>query len=645
MASIELNAEQKPASEYTKALQYEVAEKLDIDRENADNSECEYAARHCILPLEEGYSIKTAGGQEAWNLDGYQFLKRDKISDTVNPSLWLNGKASLEAGVFEVLPGKIYQVRGVDIANITFVRSKTGWIVMDVTTCIESASSGIALLEKAIGEDVKGNIRAVIISHSHMDHFGGIKGVVDEKNVGPLSSGKIPVIVPAGFDTETVKENVFAGPAMMRRSGYQFGMRLRAGERGKVSAGLGINMSHGTVSYIAPTDFISEDTTLVIDGLEVVFQLTPGTEAPAEMNNYFPEYRAFWAAENCTATLHNLYPIRGAQLRDSDGWWRYIMEAYIKFGDKTDVVFQSHHWPHENTADDPDMVKRYLLDTAATYKYIHDKTLYFANRGKTEKETAKLVKMPESLEKSWYTRPYYGSREINVRAVFNKYLGFYNADPVTLDPLTEREEAEMFLEYAGSDEYVLEKAFEDFEKGEYRKAARAAGYIVSARPDNERARFLCADALEQLGYQAESSIWRNAYLVRAAELRENAAPLEFREAGGDIVKSMPTRLKLAYLGTVVDSKAFEDLNEEFDLSVISESGEVKEIYRIYLYKGTLLYSEDKEIGSEKYAKIPEKVLPALLIGQIDKAADLIDTNCFELLRKIGSAVRSPFSPE
>lgn len=645
MSLQELNADQKNASEYTKKHQSETAQFLEINRNNAYNAECEYAKRHCILPLEEGFSIKTSDGRIAWSLEGFRFLKQKEVAETVNPSLWLNGKASLEAGVFEVVPGKIYQVRGVDIANITFVRSRTGWIVMDVTTCVESASCGVALLEKAIGEDVKNRIRAVIISHSHMDHFGGIRGVVDEADVGPLSGGKIPIIVPAGFDTETVKENVFAGPAMLRRSGYQFGMRLKAGARGKVCAGLGLNMSNGTVSYIAPTDYISEDTTLTIDGLEVVFQLTPGTEAPAEMNNYFPEYRAFWAAENCTATLHNLYPIRGAQLRDSDGWWRYIMEAYIRFGDRTDVVFQSHHWPHENTADDPEMVKRYLLDTAATYKILHDRTLYFANRGKTEKETAKLVKIPESLEKSWYVRPYYGSREINTRAVFNKYLGFYNADPVTLDPLTESEEAEMFLEYAGSADRVLEKAAEDLARGEYRKASTAAGYVVRVEPENEKARYICADALEQLGYQAESSIWRNAYLVRASELREHEAPQEFTAAGNDIVKNMSTRLKLAYLGTVLDNDLFADYNEEFDLAVTGDKGELKEIYRIYLYKGSFLYSEVKESRSEKYARIPDKALSALLIGQIEKVRSLIDTNCFELLSAISGSVRSPFRPE
>ncbi|MBP5249766.1 MAG: MBL fold metallo-hydrolase [Lachnospiraceae bacterium] len=642
MAAYDFNTEQKPASEYTRKRHFEVARKLSIDLLHAKNDECEYASRHCILPLEEGYSIKAPDGHTVWSLEGFKFLKQEAVSDTVNPSLWLNGRSSLAAGVFEVVKGKIFQVRGVDIANITFVRSRTGWIVLDVTTCVESAAAGVSLLEKALGEDVKNNIRAVIISHSHMDHFGGIRGVVKKEDVGPLGSGKIPVIVPGGFDTETVKENVYAGPAMLRRSGYQFGLGIAPGEKGKVSAGLGIDMSNGTVSYIAPTDFITEDTTLTIDGLTVVFQLTPETEAPAEMNNFFPEYRAFWAAENCTATLHNLYPIRGAKLRDSAGWWKYIMEALVRFGDDTDVVFQSHHWPHENTEDDPGMVKRYLLDTAATYKYLHDRTLYHANRGKTEKETAHLVKMPENLEKAWYTRPYYGSREINIRAVFNRYLGFYNADPVTLDPLTEREEAELFLEYAGSSEKVLEKALKSFEDGEYNKTARALGYLVTAEPENREAKLLLADTLEQLAYQAESSIWRNAYLVRAKELRTPERPQEHKKAGVEIVKNMPLSMKLDYLGTVLDSDSFSDADEEFDLTITGDNGETKENFRIFLYNGTLMYVRAKEGGARQYVRLSEKALLAVLSGRTEEIGCFANSNCYSVLKDLAAAVRSPF---
>lgn len=267
-----------------------------------------------------------------WNLEAYDFLKQQTVADTVHPSLWLNGKANIEAGVFEVLPGKIYQVRGIDVANLTFVRSKTGWIVIDVTTNTEAASYGLRITEEVLEENIRDNIKAVIISHSHADHFGGIKGIVSEEQVGK-APGQVRIYVPAGFDEETVKENVYAGTAMFHRSKYQFGGDLLAGPKGRVSTGLGLGTSSGTLSYIRPTDFIAEDTTLTIDGLEVEFQLTSGTEAPAEMNNYFPEYRAFWAAENCTGTLHNLYPIRGAQLRDAANWWRFTAIALERYGE------------------------------------------------------------------------------------------------------------------------------------------------------------------------------------------------------------------------------------------------------------------------------------------------------------------------
>ena len=408
------NTAAKEATAFTKQRNAAFAREFQIDLEDAYNSEVALARRGCLKKL-DGFRLKDKTGNVVWDLQAYDFLKQQAVADTVHPSLWLNGKANIEAGVFEVLPGKIYQVRGIDVANLTFVRSKTGWIAIDVTTNIEAAAYGLRITEEVLGENIHDNIKAVIISHSHADHFGGIKGIVSPQQVGK-APGQVRIYVPAGFDEETIKENVYAGTAMFHRSKYQFGGDLLAGPKGRVSTGLGLGTSSGTLSYITPTDFIAEDTTLTIDGLEVEFQLTPGTEAPAEMNNYFPEYRAFWAAENCTGTLHNLYPIRGAQLRDAANWWRFTAIALERYGKQADVVFQSHNWPHWNTPETPHSVEDFLRNNAAVYKYIHDRTLHLANQGRTAKEIAREVVLPEKLAKVWYTRPYYGSVEINARA-------------------------------------------------------------------------------------------------------------------------------------------------------------------------------------------------------------------------------------
>lgn len=521
MSTYLYNTAAKEATSFTKQHNAAFAKHFQIDLEHAYNSEVELARQGCLKKL-DGFQLKDKTGNVVWNLKAYDFLKQQAVADTVHPSLWLNGKANIEAGVFEVLPGKIYQVRGIDVANLTFVRSKTGWIVIDVTTNIEAAAYGLQITEEVLGENIHDHIKAVIISHSHADHFGGIKGIVSPQQVG-TAPGQVRIYVPAGFDEETVKENVYAGTAMFHRSKYQFGSDLLAGAKGRVSTGLGLGTSSGTLSYIKPTDFISEDTTLEIDGLKVEFQLTPGTEAPAEMNNYFPEYRAFWAAENCTGTLHNLYPIRGAQLRDAANWWRFTAIALERYEKQAEVVFQSHNWPHWNTPETPHGVEDFLRNNAAVYKYTHDRTLHLANQGRTAKEIAREVVLPESLAKVWYTRPYYGSIEINARAVFCKYLGFYNGNPTELNALTETEEAKLFVDYVGSVEQVLQLAEQDYAAGNYRRAAKAASYAVFAEPTNQKARLLNADALEQLAYQSESGIWRNAYLNGAFELRNSTS--------------------------------------------------------------------------------------------------------------------------
>ncbi len=650
MSNIILNNEVKGASEETLKRNRRAAEELGLDLNDTVNSELELAYQNRILPLDD-YKVTAEDGSVVFDLTQYSFFKQKAAAETVNPSLWLNGKSNYAAGVFEVLKDKIYQVRGLDIANFTIVRSKTGWIVLDTTSFPEVAAVSLKLLKQAIGENIKDNIRAVIISHSHGDHFGGIAGTVDEDKVGKLSDGKIPIIVPAGFDEETVKENVFAGHAMSVRARYQFGVGIPAGVRGKVSAGIGIPGGRGRFSYIRPTDFITEDSVLDIDGLKVEFQLTPGTEAPAEMNNYFPEYRAFWAAENCSGSLHNLYPIRGAQLRDSAAWWRFTQIALEKYGRNSDVVFQAHNHPHYNTPENPEGVVEYLRNNSAIYKLIHDRTLLLANLGKTAKETAKLITIPEKLKKAWYIRPYYGSLQINSRAVYTKYLGFWNGDPNEIDPLTEKEEAELFLRYAGSEEHVLELAEEDLANGKYEQAAKAAGYVVFANPGNLKARYIEADAFEQLGYRAESSVWRNAYLSGAHDLRERKTddPLKNIVLKENIVSKLSPRMLLDYLGIVADGRKIADENTKFRLNVVDARADgdtdykgkkVKKVseFSVHIYYGTVLYYEGHTDEELPEITVPEEKLPLILNTESNAIFEAAETDIPEVIETIRSAV-------
>ena len=436
-------------------------------------------------------------------------------------------------------------------------------------------------------------IMAVLYSHSHVDHFGGVEGIITREQVADatlslkkqLASGKTPVLAPAGFLKHAISENVYAGIAMARRAQFQYGTVLDKGEKGALSVGIGMGQSTGTVSLIAPTYEIGEDVPkLTIDGLEIEFQLTPGTEAPAEMNAYFPKYRALWMAENCTGTLHNLYTLRGAEVRDANDWAKYIIEADQRFCSKTDVVFQSHNWPHWG-----EEIHEYLLNTAAIYKFIHDQTLHYMNQGYTSNEISAMLTLPKKLEKVWYTRPYYGTLAHNSKAVYQKYLGWYDANPVNLNPLPPSDTAKKLVEYLGSADAVLRKAQKDFEKGEYQWVAQITKELVYADPSNQKARNLCADALEQLGYQAESGAWRNAYLVAAFELRNGTGlyPKAAQLGVGTTAQGMDAQTMLDYMGIIMDTEKLQ--NRSFTINLKLTDGDD---YLLKIHHGVLLYYKD-----------------------------------------------------
>ena len=583
-------------------------EKLDFsDRREFANAERGW------LDHAEGKVIYNDDGTTAWDLQSYGNLNRD-APDTVNPSLWRNTQLNAKAGLFEVCDG-IYQVRGFDMANATFIHTNHGWIVFDVLMCKENMKAAKELMEARFGPL---DIKAVLYSHSHVDHFGGVEGIITREQVADatlslkkqLASGKTLVLAPEGFLKHAISENVYAGIAMARRAQYQYGTVLEKGEKGALSIGIGMGQSTGTVALIAPTYEIGEDVPkLTIDGLEIEFQLTPGTEAPAEMNAYFPKYRALWMAENCTGTLHNLYTLRGAEVRDANDWAKYIIEADQRFCDKTDVVFQSHNWPHWG-----EEIHDYLLNTAAIYKFIHDQTLHYMNQGYTSTEVAAMLTLPEKLEKVWYTRPYYGTLAHNAKAVYQKYLGWYDANPVNLNPLPPSDTAKKLVEYLGSTDAVLRKARKDFEKGDYQWVAQITKELVFADPSNQKARNLCADALEQLGYQAESGAWRNAYLMGAAELRKGNLSGLARTANGlgSAMKEMTVDMLLDYISILTDANAAQ--NDDVTLNLIVT--DVNEKFYVTRKNGILLsYSGENRPDAQATVTCKRLQLLALMQGQ------------------------------
>ncbi len=516
----------KPAHPATAAANAAVARRLPL----ADGAD--FAARHVGLVAEHPTGKVSGGLFPVWDIHKHDFVREQSAApDTVNPSLWRQARLNCVHGLFQVAD-RVWQVRGYDISNVTFIAGDTGWIVIDPLTSAEMAAMALGLAGEHLGARP---VVAVIYTHSHLDHFAGVHGVTTQEDV---DAGRCRVIAPEGFLEEAVSENVIAGPAMLRRSLYMFGQLLPAGPRGQVDAGLGKTTSLGTVGLIAPTEEIHETgTELVIDGVRVVFQMTPGTEAPAEMNFHFPDFRLLCMAENCTQTMHNLLTPRGAKVRDALGWSKYINESIDLFADDTDICFASHHWPRFG-ADD---VRGFLVRQRDLYRALHDHTMRLANKGLTPIEIAEELDLPPELETEFHVRGYYGTVNHNVKAVYQRYLGWFDGNPANLHPHTPERTATKFVEYMGGADAVLARARADFEAGDFRWVAQVVNHLVFAEPDNDAARALQADALEQLGYQAESAVWRNFYLAAADELRNGHLNLGHADLGG-LAPAMTTEM-------------------------------------------------------------------------------------------------------
>ena len=481
--------------------------------------------------------ITADDGRVVWDLDAYDFLRGADAPDTANPSLWRQGQLLIEDGLFEVVPG-IYQLRGFDLSVMSVIEGETGVIVIDPLISSETAAAAFALYTEHRGTRP---VKAMIYTHSHIDHFGGVKGIITQEQV---DAGEVQVVAPEGFLHHAIAENVFAGTAMIRRSGYMYGAALDRGPAGQIGAGLGQTTSTGSASLIAPTlEVRATGETHVIDGVEIVFQVTPGTEAPAEMNFYFPQHRALCTAENTSHTLHNILTIRGAVVRDAHAWAHYLTETIEMWGDQLDVVFASHHWPTWGR----ERAVEFLAMQRDMYLYLHDQTLRMLNQGYTGPEIAEVLETPPALEAQWHTHGYYGSVSHNVKAIYQRYMGWYDANPANLWPHPPEAGAVRHVAAMGGRDGALAVARQAWDDGDYRWCAELGKYLVFADATDIEAGALLADAFEQLGFGAENGTWRNAFLAGATELRSGNF--------GTPVSTTPDILKALSVSQVFDSIA------------------------------------------------------------------------------------------
>ena len=551
----------KPAVESTRAANAAFGKAHDL----ASPQDFEDAARGLMAQLPGGL-IKNDKGEAVWDLSKFGFIAGE-APDTVNPSLWRQEKLNNSAGLFKVTDG-VWQIRGYDMANMTLVAGKTGWIVIDPLLTAEAARASLAFAMEKLGRKP---VVAIIYTHSHADHFGGVRGVVDEADV---ISGKIPVIAPEGFMDHAIAENVLAGNAMTRRAHYMYGTPLPIDPRGNVGSGLGKGLSNGTIGLIAPTDIVRKTgEERVVDGVRIVFQMANGSEAPAEFTFYFPDLKALCLSEVVTAHLHNVYTLRGAKVRDALGWSKYINEMIDLFPE-AQVAFRSHHWPVWS----PERIRKHLANQRDAYRFIHDEALHLANSGKTMNDIGAADYFPKGLANDFSTHGYYGTLSHNLRAVYNFYLGFYDANPATLHPLPVVETSRKYVEALGGAEAVLDKAGKAAAAGDYRWAAELGNHLVLSDATNQKARAIQADVLEQLGYRAESAPWRNAYLTGAQELRVGVKLQRTSTQGLDVLRAMPLDMIFDFLSVRMDHKAadgqdigvnlvFSDVNETWALEM------------------------------------------------------------------------------
>ena len=548
----------KPPSEHTKKILREAREGLPFDD---DRDFEEYARGFIAAP--DSKLIMADAGHVAWDLERFDFLLQQEEFDSIHPSLVRQSVLNMNFGLYEVVEG-IYQVRGFDLSNITFVRGETGWIVFDPLISAETARAGKELVDEHLGELP---VVAVIYSHSHGDHWGGVRGIVDEADV---QAGKVQIIAPRDFMDYAIAENVYAGNAMNRRLFYQYGVLLPASPYGYVGQGLAQGTSSGSVGLIAPTHIVEDDIEVLdVDGVIMEFMNTPNTEAPSEMHTYLPDLKALWPAENVTGVFHNIYTLRGTLIRDSLAWSKYINETLFRYGQETEVMFAPHHWPRWGN----ERVQEVLRGQRDLYANIHNQVLHHANQGVTINQIQNVYETPKSIADQWYNRDYHGSAKHNSRGIINRYLGYWDVNPTTLIPLSPADSAPIYVEMMGGADPIMAKGKELYDEGRYFEASEILDKLVHAEPQNQAAKDLLADVFEQLGYQQENPGLRNSFLAGAYELRsgipEGDAPTSMT---ADIARAMTTEQFLDFLAILMDSRKSEDMAFVINL-VTPDNGE------------------------------------------------------------------------
>ncbi|MGC5168069.1 alkyl/aryl-sulfatase [Luteimicrobium sp. DT211] len=584
----------KPAAPSIARQQAELLARLPF----SDTQDFEDAQRGLVAPL--AGPTTAHDGRVVWDNGTYDFLQGD-APDTVNPSLWRQSRLVALGGLFEVTDG-IYQVRGQDLSNISFVEGDTGVIVIDPLISAETAAAALALYREHRGDRP---VVAVIYTHCHVDHFGGVKGVTSQEDV---DAGTVRIVAPDGFVEPAVAENVYAGTAMARRAGYMYGAALARGPQGGVGAGLGQTTSTGTVTLIEPTEYVTRTgDELTIDGVRIVFQLAPGTEAPAEMLFYFPDRKALCAAEDATHNLHNLLTLRGAVVRDPHVWSKYLTETIDLFGGDVEVVFASHHWPTWGN----ERAVEFLGLQRDLYAYLHDQTLRMLNQGLVGAEIAEEITLPPALENAWHTRGYYGSVSHNVKAIYQRYMGWFDGNPAHLWEHPPVERAKRYVDFMGGADAVVEKARPSFEAGDFRWVAEVLNHVVFAEPDHAEARDLLADTYEQLGYGSENGTWRDFYLSGATELRDGGFGTPTATASVDIVGALTPEMLFDAIAIQVDGPRAWD--ERLTIDVVLTDAD--ERYRLRLANGALTYSAAPQAGdADATITTTKRALPAIALG-------------------------------
>lgn len=637
----------KEASEYTKKLHKEACRVNGEYYDRLEDYELEQTYKHSILDYSKTEMIKDKDGKILRRRDTFDLQEEKDIPDTVHPNLWRHGRTNRYSGIVSLVDGKCYATCGLIGSTVCFIRSNTGWIFIDAAFGLDGMNFALDELETKLEENIRGNVKAVILSHPHSDMYAGVAALVKPEEVGSLAEGKIPVIGPGPWEVAKDAEYIGSGNSMQRRMMYQFGYELEKSDTGRYGGCLDWDMITGAYSYQKPTIETDEDEIYEIDGVKIHIVQTPDTETKAHMCVYIENYQLLYLADNNMDTIHNVQNLRGIQVRDAAKWGDAFYKLAVLYGDRTQVTIGGHGHPHWNTEEYPNNVKDFLLNEAAYYKYTNDQALHYANMGVNINELNSVFKIPDTITHNWYLRQHYGSYTFNARAVIQKYLGFYDGHPIHLNPLPRSEHAKKLIAYVGSAEIIMKKAKADFEKGEYQWVTEITSELVFADPQNSEARFLCADAFEQLGYQQENTLWRNAYLTAAYELRDiesckrSAYDKNDNYGSSKVLKGIPVSMRLDRIGIALDGSRAGNEDVEFLLEIVDADGEVMQHHSVHFFKGAMLHyqlEDDQQLPSVIRVRTDEEGLEWLEVGKTEEIKKHFDAEGVELILHLASYI-------